>query len=165
MRGGELLPFYGDSKSNWTNSRWNQFMNRLGRTFVSLFVKSVTQLGWHECDFETERQLARPLCRIFPIGASGELSARANAKGDVFMIFCKEMSLGQLKLMLRGMHWWCFQGMTMFTGHKMGPPLCGTGNGRDGDKLLCNNRSYRELWQCQMETRLILSLHGTFPNA
>ena len=26
----------------------------------------------------------------------------------------------------------------MFTGHKMGPPLCGTGNGRDGDKLLCN---------------------------
>ena len=20
----------------------------------------------------------------------------------------------------------------------MGPPLCGTGNGRDGDKLLCN---------------------------
>ena len=21
----------------------------------------------------------------------------------------------------------------------MGPPLCGTGNGRDGDKLLCNN--------------------------
>ena len=28
--------------------------------------------------------------------------------------------------------------MTVFTGHIMGPPLCGTGNGRDGDKLLCN---------------------------
>ena len=27
----------------------------------------------------------------------------------------------------------------MFTGHKMGPPLCETRNGRDGDKLLCNN--------------------------
>ena len=32
----------------------------------------------------------------------------------------------------------------MFTGHKMGPPLCGTGNGRDGDKLLCNIRSWKE---------------------
>ena len=40
----------------------------------------------------------------------------------------------------------------MFTGHKMGPPLCGTGNGRDGDKLLCNiygqfffgNKGFRE---------------------
>ena len=54
------------------------------------------------------------------------------------MVFFKEMSLRQLKLMFRGMHWWWFQGMTMFTSHKMGPPLCGTGNGRDGDKLLCN---------------------------
>ena len=27
----------------------------------------------------------------------------------------------------------------MFTGHKMGLPLCGTRNGRDDDKLLCNN--------------------------
>ena len=26
----------------------------------------------------------------------------------------------------------------MFTGHRMGPPLCGMGNGKDGDKLLCN---------------------------
>ena len=47
--------------------------------------------------------VARPLYRIFPIGASDELYARANAKGDVFMVFCKEMSLGQMKLMLRGM--------------------------------------------------------------
>ena len=29
--------------------------------------------------------------------------------------------------------------MTLLTGHIMGPPLCETGNGRDGDKLLCNN--------------------------
>ena len=28
--------------------------------------------------------------------------------------------------------------MTLLTGHRMGPPMCGTGNGRDGDKLLCN---------------------------
>ena len=36
----------------------------------------------------------------------------------------------------------------MFTGHKMGPPLCGTGNGRDGDKLPCNRRAliYLRTW-------------------
>ena len=28
--------------------------------------------------------------------------------------------------------------MTLLTGHKMGPPMCGTGNGRDNDKLVCN---------------------------
>jgi len=52
----------------------------------------------------TERQVARPLCRIFLIGASSELPARANAKRDVFHDFCKEMSQGKIKLMLRGMH-------------------------------------------------------------
>ena len=29
--------------------------------------------------------------------------------------------------------------MTLLTGHIMGPPMCGTGNGRYGDKLLCNS--------------------------
>ena len=28
--------------------------------------------------------------------------------------------------------------MTLLTGHGMSPPIYGTGNGRDGDKLLCN---------------------------
>ena len=86
----------------------------------------------------TEHQVARPIYRISLIGASTELPTRANAKRAVFYEFCKEMSQGKMKLILRGMHWWCFQGMTVFTGHEMGPPLCGTGNGRDGDKLLCN---------------------------
>jgi len=96
----------------------------------------------------TERQVARPLYRISLIGVSTELYTRANAKRVVFHEFFKEMSQGEMKLILRGMHWWCFQGMTVFTGHIMGPPLCGTGNGRDGDKLLCNRCPLKhEAWE------------------
>ena len=35
----------------------------------------------------------------------------------------------------------------MSIGHRMGPPLCGMGNGKDGDKLLCN----KELEECLLE--------------
>ena len=29
--------------------------------------------------------------------------------------------------------------MSLLTGHGISPPMCGTGDCRDGDKLLCNN--------------------------
>ena len=35
--------------------------------------------------------------------------------------------------------------MLLLTGHGMSPPMCGTGNCRDGHKLLCNNvLTYKE---------------------
>ena len=67
------------------------------------YLKNNSQNGWHDYGSMTERPVARPLYRISLIGASTELSTRANAKRDVFMVFCKEMSLGKLKLMFRGM--------------------------------------------------------------
>jgi len=69
MKGGKPLPFYGDSKPNHPHPTWIQLMNGLRRTFGSLFVKNFAQVGWRDCDSETERQLARPLWRISPIGA------------------------------------------------------------------------------------------------
>ena len=138
MRGGELLPFYGDSKPNWTNLSWNQFMNRLGRTFVSWFVKNFTQLGWRECDSKSECQLARPLWRISPIGASYAQWNCANGKRVVFMGFLQNMSSGKIKFILRGIQCKCFQVMSLLTGPEMSPPRCGRRGIRDGDKLLCN---------------------------
>ena len=86
----------------------------------------------------TERQLARPLWGIFPLGARAELWNRANGKRAIFRVFCREMSSGQWKLIFRGMQWKYFQVLSLLTGHRMIPPMCGMGNGRDGEKLLCN---------------------------
>lgn len=138
MRGGELLPFYGDLKPNWTNSRWNQFMNRLGRTFVSWFIKNFTQLGWRECDSEIERQLARPLWRISPIGTSNTQWNRANGKRAIFMDILQKVSLGHMKYILKGIQCKCFQVMSLLTGPATSPPRCRRRGNRDGDKLLCN---------------------------
>jgi len=77
-------------------------MKGLRRTFGGLFIKNFTQLGWHECDSERERQLARPLWRISPIGTSSTLWTRANAKRAIFMGKLQEMSSGHMKLTLRG---------------------------------------------------------------
>ena len=72
--------------------------------FRHLYLKNNSQNGWRDYGSMTERQVARLLCINFPIGASSELLARANAKRDVFHDFFKEMSQGKIKLMFRGMH-------------------------------------------------------------
>ena len=86
----------------------------------------------------TEHQLARPLWRICPLGARAELWNRANGKRAIFRVFCREMFLGQLKLIFRGMQWKYFQVLSLLTGHGMSPPVCRMGNGRDDEKFLCN---------------------------
>ena len=40
--------------------------------------------------------------------------------------------------MSRGMPYKCFQVMSLLTGHGISPPMCGMGDCKDGDKLLCN---------------------------
>ena len=73
-----------------------------------------------------------------PFGARAELWNHTNGKRAIFRVFCKEMSSGQWKLIFRGMQWKYFQVLSLLMGHRMSPPMCGMGNGRDGDKLLCN---------------------------
>ena len=65
-----------------------------------MFVKNFTQLGWRECDSETERPLARQ--RISPIGAGSRLWTCDNAKRAIFMGKLQEMSSGHMKLTLIG---------------------------------------------------------------
>ena len=113
-------------------------MNRLGRTFVSLFVKNFTQLRWRECDSETEHQLACPLWRISPIGTSDTQWNRANGKRDIFMGILQKVSSGHMKYILKGIQCKCFQVMSLLTGPGTSPPRCGRMGNRDGDKLLCN---------------------------
>ena len=118
-----------------------EFMSGLERTFTRLFVKNFPKLGWRECDSETECPLARPFCWISPIGASNTLGNRANRKGELFKGFLQEMSSGHMKLILRGIQCKCFQVMSLLTGPRMSPPVCGrgvTGTVTNGDKLLCN---------------------------
>jgi len=69
---------------------------------MCLFVKNFTKLCWHGSDSETERQLARPLWRISPIGASSTLGNRANGKRELFKGILQEMSSGHMKSILRG---------------------------------------------------------------
>ena len=113
-------------------------MNRLGRTFVTLFVKNFTQLGWRECDSETEGQLARPLWRSSPIGASDTQWNCANGKRAIFMGILQKVSSGHMKYILKGIQCKCFQVMSLLTGPEISPPMCGKRGNRDGDKLLCN---------------------------
>jgi len=67
-------------------------VHELERTFPCQFVKKFTKFGWHRSDTEIERQLARPLCLISPIGAGSSLGNRANGKRGFFKGFLQEMS-------------------------------------------------------------------------
>ena len=40
--------------------------------------------------------------------------------------------------MFKGMPCKYFQVISLLIGHRISPPMCETGNGRDSDKLLCN---------------------------
>ena len=100
-------------------------MSGLGRTFVSLFAKNFTQLGWHEYDSETERQLVRPLWRISPIGTSDTLWNCTTRKRTIFMGILQKISLGHMNFILRGIQCKCFQVMSLLTGPGMSPPRCG----------------------------------------
>jgi len=85
-----------------------------------------------------ECQLACPLVCIFPIGASDELATRANAKTWVFRVFQRKCSSGEFLPLCRRMPSRCFQDILLFTGHGNSPPMYGTRDCRDGDKMLCN---------------------------
>jgi len=67
-------------------------VHELARTFLCQFVKNFTKSGWRGHDTETERQLAHPLCWIFPIGARSTLGNRANGKREFSKGFLQEMS-------------------------------------------------------------------------
>ena len=51
----------------------------------------------------------------------------------------------------------CFQSMTLFTSHGNDPPICGTRDCGDGDKMLCNRcplkHEVRERGRGEMDTR------------
>ena len=113
-------------------------MSGWGRTFVSWFVKKITQLRWRECDSEIEHQLAHPLWRISPIGVSDTQWNRANGKRAIFMGILQKVSSGHMKYILKGIQCKCFQVMSLLTGLGISPPMCGRRGNRDGDKLLCN---------------------------
>jgi len=65
-------------------------------------LEKFTKLGWRGFDTEIERQLARPLCWISPIGASSTLGNHANGKRGLFKGILQEMSSGHMKSILRG---------------------------------------------------------------
>ena len=75
-------------------------MDRLEETFRSLFVKNFTQLGWRWCDSEIERQLACPLWRISPIGASDTLWNNANGERAIFLGILQKVSSGHMEYIL-----------------------------------------------------------------
>ena len=65
-------------------------------------LKIFSKIGWRGYNSETERQLARPLWRISPIGAGNTLWTRANGKGGIFKDILQEMSSRHMKSILKG---------------------------------------------------------------
>ena len=78
-------------------------------------------------------QLACPLWWIFPITMRAKLASRAKAKRSVFRVFQKNDCPCQGGCHESGFRLCHYSQVT-----EKGPPMCGTGDCRDGDKLLCN---------------------------
>ena len=54
--------------------------------------------------------------------------------------------------------------MSLLTGHRISPPMCGTGDCRDGDKLLCNSEPLRRIEKKATETRAMIHLMQSLLN-
>ena len=154
MIGGKPLPLHGDPKPNLPTHFRDSFKSWLESNFRHLFLKNnpyQASRGWYT---ETEHQLAHPLWWISPIGARAELAGRAKAKRSIFRVFHRKLSSEEWLSLSRGMPWKWFQVMSLLIGHGISPPMCGTGDCRDDEKLLCNTMARRPL--CQWSTLFLV---------